>query len=137
MQVQSPTITNQPGPAAPGARELNQALERSKAAEKARAGENDAKKQQYEPPRNEFQELVATSLGYGLPLFGSDLFSGVPSTFAPVDRIPVTPDYVVGPGDEILIRGWGQLDIDYRATVDRNGAINIPKVEKHLRFALF
>jgi protein involved in polysaccharide export with SLBB domain len=35
---------------------------------------------------------------------------------------------VVGPGDEIVIRAWGQVDIDYRAIIDRNGAINIPRV---------
>jgi polysaccharide biosynthesis/export protein len=79
-------------------------------------------------PPNEFQEFVATSLGRYLPLFGYNLFSGAPSTFAPVDRIPVTPDYLIGPGDEIVIRAWGQVDIDYRTTVDRNGAIHIPQV---------
>lgn len=78
--------------------------------------------------RNEFQEFVFQSLGRPLPMFGHNLFGGVPSTFAPVDRVPVTPDYVVGPGDEIVIRAWGQVDIDYRATIDRNGAINIPRV---------
>ncbi len=77
---------------------------------------------------NEFQEFVFQSLGRPLPMFGHNLFSGVPSTFAPVDRVPVTPDYVVGPGDEVVIRAWGQVDIDYRATIDRNGAINIPRV---------
>jgi len=80
------------------------------------------------PDRNEFQEFVFQSLGRPLPMFGHNLFSGVPSTFAPVDRVPVTPDYVVGPGDEIVIRAWGQVDIDYRATIDRSGAINIPRV---------
>ena len=49
-----------------------------------------------------------------LPLFGYDLFEGSPSTFAPIDNVPVTADYVVGPGDELLIRAWGQIDIDYR-----------------------
>jgi len=78
--------------------------------------------------RNEFQEFVAQSVGRYLPLFGYNLFAGVPSTFAPVDNIPVTPDFVVGPGDEILVRAWGQVDIDYRAVVDRNGVINIPRV---------
>jgi protein involved in polysaccharide export with SLBB domain len=78
--------------------------------------------------RNEFQEFVAQSVGRYLPIFGHNLFAGVPTTFAPVDSIPVTPDYVVGPGDEILIRAWGQVDIDYRAVVDRNGVINIPRV---------
>jgi protein involved in polysaccharide export with SLBB domain len=78
--------------------------------------------------RNKFQDFVAVSLGRDLPMFGYDLFADVPSTFAPVDRVPVTPDYVLGPGDELLIRAWGQIDIDYRAVVDRNGAINIPRV---------
>jgi len=80
------------------------------------------------PERNEFQDFVAQSVGRELPLFGHNLFTGAPSTFAPLDRIPVTSDYVVGPGDELLIRAWGQVDIDYRTTVDRDGAISIPKV---------
>jgi protein involved in polysaccharide export with SLBB domain len=78
--------------------------------------------------RTEFQEFVAQSVGRYLPIFGSNLFEGVPTTFAPVDSIPVTPDYVIGPGDEILIRAWGQVDIDFRAVVDRSGVINIPRV---------
>ncbi len=78
--------------------------------------------------RNEFQDFVTQSVGRALPLFGYDLFTGVPTTFAPVDHVPVTPGYMIGPGDEIVLRVWGQVDIDYRAVVDRNGAINIPKV---------
>jgi polysaccharide export outer membrane protein len=80
-------------------------------------------------PDIEFQEFVASSLGYNLNIFGHDLFSDEsPSTFAPLDRVPVTPDYLVGPGDELLIRAWGQIDINYRAVVDRTGSIYIPKV---------
>lgn len=71
---------------------------------------------------------MAQSTGRDLPIFGSELFKNVPSTFAPVDNIPVTADYVIGPGDEILIRAWGQLDVDFSAVVDRTGTINIPKV---------
>jgi protein involved in polysaccharide export with SLBB domain len=78
--------------------------------------------------RNEFQDFVAQSLGRELPLYGYNLFRNVPSTFAPLDRIPVTSDYVIGPGDELVIRAWGQVDIDYRVTVDRNGAISIPRI---------
>ena len=78
--------------------------------------------------RHEFQDFIAQSLGRDLPMFGYSLFQNVPSTFAPLDRVPVTPDYVIGPGDEILIRAWGQVEMDYRLFVDRNGAINIPKV---------
>ncbi len=77
---------------------------------------------------SEFQAFVAHSLGFSLPVFGYELFAGVPTTFAPVDRIPVTPDYVIGPGDEILIRAWGQMDIDATAVVDRAGNIYLPKI---------
>lgn len=77
---------------------------------------------------NEFQNFVSQAVGQPLPLFGYNLFEGEPSTFAPLDRVPVTADYVIGPGDEILVRAWGQIDIDYRAVVDRGGAIQIPKV---------
>ena len=61
------------------------------------------------------------NIGQRLPLYGYNLFQRAPSTFAPVENIPVTPDYLIGPGDELLIRAWGQIDVDYRATVDRNG----------------
>jgi protein involved in polysaccharide export with SLBB domain len=79
-------------------------------------------------PDLEFQRFVSSALGYSLPIFGQSLFRNVPSTFAPIDRAPVTPEYVIGPGDELLIRAWGQIDINYRAVVDRNGSIYLPKV---------
>jgi len=78
--------------------------------------------------RNEFQDFLIASTGRVLPIFGRNLFEDVPSTFAPVENIPVTADYVIGPGDEIYIRAWGGVDIDYRAVVDRNGTISIPRV---------
>ncbi len=76
----------------------------------------------------DFQKLVETSLGQVLPIYGQSLFQNVPTTFAPVDRVPVTASYVIGPGDELLIRAWGQIDLDVQGRVDRNGAIYIPKV---------
>jgi polysaccharide biosynthesis/export protein len=76
----------------------------------------------------EFQQMVLASLGKPLPIYGFSLFDNVPSTFAPVDRVPVTADYVIGPGDELLIRAWGQIDLDVHTRVDRNGSIFLPKV---------
>lgn len=80
-------------------------------------------------PDIEFQKFVNASLGYDLPIFGQNLFQNVPSTFAPLDYVPVAPDYLLGPGDELLIRGWGQINItNYRYVVQRDGSIYIPTV---------
>lgn len=76
----------------------------------------------------DFQQMVLASLGKSLPIYGLSLFETVPTTFAPVDRVPVTADYVIGPGDELLIRAWGQIDLDVHTRVDRNGSIFVPKV---------
>ncbi|MGD1213714.1 MAG: SLBB domain-containing protein [Terriglobales bacterium] len=81
-----------------------------------------------EPPPSEFQEFVASSVGRRLPIYGYSLFDHVPATFAPVDRIPVTDDYLIGPGDEILIRAWGQIDLNGKLVVDRGGEVFLPKV---------
>lgn len=42
--------------------------------------------------------------------FGYNLFRQPPSTFAPVDKVPVGPDYVIGPWDEIKITVWGKIE---------------------------
>ena len=76
----------------------------------------------------QFQLFVESSVGKRLPIFGYNLFQGVPSTFAPLDRIAVPANYVIGPGDQLLIRAWGQIDVDASVTVDRNGQIYLPKV---------
>ena len=77
---------------------------------------------------SEFQNFVATSVGVVLPIYGQSLFQNPPSTFAPTDQAPVPADYVIGPGDQLLIRGWGQISIQERVVVDRNGQIFIPRV---------
>ena len=80
-----------------------------------------------EPP-TEFQEFVASSVGHRLPIYGHKLFDHVPTTFTPIDQIPVTDDYQIGPGEEILIRAWGQIDLNGKLVVDRSGEVFLPKV---------
>lgn len=77
---------------------------------------------------SEFQRFIADSSGQQLPLFGAEFFINSPSTFSPLGNSPVPADYVLGVGDELLIRGWGSIDIDYRAKIDRNGLIAIPTI---------
>ncbi|MGD0442393.1 MAG: SLBB domain-containing protein [Edaphobacter sp.] len=76
----------------------------------------------------EFQQMVANSIGKMLPIYGAMLFRNAPSTFAPLNIVPVTPDYVIGPGDELRIQVWGQVTLNGRYTVDRTGNIYIPEV---------
>jgi protein involved in polysaccharide export with SLBB domain len=76
----------------------------------------------------EFQQMIANSIGKMLPIYGVNLFRNPPSTFAPLNAVPVTPDYVIGPGDELLIQVWGQVTLNSRFTVDRSGSIYIPQV---------
>ena len=78
--------------------------------------------------RSDFAKFVEDAVGRPLAVYGRQLFDEAPSTFAPMDRIPVPADYAIGPGDELLIRVWGKIDLDTTVTVDRNGQISIPKV---------
>ncbi len=76
----------------------------------------------------EFQKFVASTTRQILPIYGMSLFRNVPSTFAPLDLTPVPASYVIGPGDELRIRVWGQVSFQSNLRVDRSGDIFIPHV---------
>ena len=79
-------------------------------------------------PLTAFQRLVEESTGASLPIFGADFFNNVPSTFAPVDDIPVSNDYLIGPGDELRVQVYGQVNSQGNYPVDRNGDISFPTI---------
>jgi protein involved in polysaccharide export with SLBB domain len=79
-------------------------------------------------PLTEFQKFVASTTGEVLPIYGADLFRQVPSTFAPLDLAPVPPDYTIGPGDELRIHIWGQVNQRADVRVDRSGDVYLPQV---------
>ena len=60
--------------------------------------------------------------------FGAELMT--PSDdLEPAESLPlVPPDYIVKPGDELLLTIWGTVDADLRLVVDRAGRISIPRV---------
>jgi protein involved in polysaccharide export with SLBB domain len=78
--------------------------------------------------KSEFQAFVQYSTGKILNLYGQDFFSGSPSSFAPLQNTPLPMDYALGPGDEVVIRAWGGVEIDYKTTIDRSGNISLPTV---------
>jgi protein involved in polysaccharide export with SLBB domain len=79
-------------------------------------------------PLTEFQKFVASTTGQILPIYGASLFRHVPSTFAPLDMTPVPSDFVIGPGDELRIRAWGQVNFQANVRVDRSGEIFLPQI---------
>ena len=75
-----------------------------------------------------FQQMVQATAGQRLDIYGTSLFQQVPSTFAPVQNIPVGPDYILGPGDQIDVELSGQVNRQLSVWIDRNGTIFIPEL---------
>ncbi len=63
-----------------------------------------------------------------LPAFGYDVFTYSPTTFQPTLNVPTPVNYVIGPGDEIVISLWGETQLVQNLTVSKNGDIYIPNV---------
>jgi len=75
-----------------------------------------------------FSELQAPlTVDRRLRQFGYTLFQAPSTTFAPVQDVPVGPDYVIGPGDTLYVNMWGLAEASYQVVVDRNGEIFLPK----------
>lgn len=77
---------------------------------------------------NQFQNFVQISIGKRLPIFGSALFMNAPTTFAQANRIPITGNYIIGPGDELILSVWGPITLNARVVVNREGNILLPRV---------
>lgn len=60
--------------------------------------------------------------------FGYSFFRPGNDSFAPQMDIPVGPDYIVGPGDGIILSAWGSLEGTYSLEVNRSGEIQLPRV---------
>ena len=61
-------------------------------------------------------------------IFGYELFSSSPTTFAPATDIPVSDDYVLGPGDEIKFQTYGNTNLKASLFISRNGDVVLPKL---------
>jgi polysaccharide export outer membrane protein len=79
-----------------------------------------------------FEQFIAgnsiSAISTDIKQFGYDLFKGASPAFIPSSNIPVGPEYVIGPGDEIKITVWGKIEGAWQVTVDRDGNVSLPKV---------
>ena len=63
-----------------------------------------------------------------LPIFGLDVFRRVSSEFRPDATGPVDDNYVLGPGDELVLILTGDVEAAYELGVTREGSLVIPQV---------
>ena len=63
-----------------------------------------------------------------LPAFGYDLFAGEPTSFEPASRIPVSPNYVLGPGDTVKVLFYGKINESHDLEINRDGSIEFPQL---------
>ena len=50
------------------------------------------------------------------------------TTFAPVDGTPVTSDYILGPGDKLIINYFGNNEDKQESFISREGNFYLPKI---------
>ena len=90
---------------------------------------DDKKQEELKLPKKAlsgFQQFVFDTTGRIFPHFGD---SALQKTIR-LDQgnQPVSADYEIGAGDEILVRVWGAIDVNVKAQVDRDGQLTIPSV---------
>jgi polysaccharide biosynthesis/export protein len=78
--------------------------------------------------KRSFSVPSAHSRWRGLPAFGRDLFHDADQRFTPVENSPVGPDYVLGPGDNLLVYVSSFADTSYSLTLDREGKVFLPRI---------
>ena len=71
--------------------------------------------------------LSNTSLS-PIKIFGHSVFINRISTFAPVDNLPVPDNYILGPGDQLIIQFIGTENFQISPTLSREGSIFIDKI---------
>ena len=78
---------------------------------------------------NYFDDLILTDTlsGSELPIFGSSIFENA-LTFQAPTNISTPQNYILGPGDEVIIDIYGASEITYQETISPDGKILISGV---------
>ena len=81
------------------------------------------------PAQGEFETFVQSlTARHEIRRFGAELMTPADDAEA-AESLPLVPaDYLIKPGDEILLTIWGSVDADLRLLVDRSGRVSIPRV---------
>lgn len=92
------------------------------------------------PPRSAIEESyllpaskvpsvpIQPDLSRDLAQFGYDQFSAQSATFALATDVAVGPDYILGPGDSMVLYMWGMVNNTIPVSVGQTGEIFLPKL---------
>ena len=88
----------------------------------------------YDPQGNTFRDtsevpVITSRTPQTTPeerVYGQNFFSSGNLTFAPNMNMPTPANYVLGPGDEVIIDVWGDSELNVRYTVAPDGHITMP-----------
>lgn len=61
-------------------------------------------------------------------IFGLDFFNNPNISFTPNLNIATPENYLMGPGDELVINIWGAAENTYNVQINREGVLNVPNV---------
>jgi protein involved in polysaccharide export with SLBB domain len=78
-------------------------------------------------PESRLEQIFSTRAGVRLQQFGYEQVGRPSSVTVPLTGA-MSDDYVLGPGDQILVSLRGQENGEYRANVDRNGQVTLPRI---------
>lgn len=72
----------------------------------------------------------ADTVSAKLKVYGQDIFAGKTLSFEPNLNAATPEDYVLGPGDEVIIDIWGNSEASIKSKISPEGHIIIPQVGK-------
>jgi protein involved in polysaccharide export with SLBB domain len=78
--------------------------------------------------KSELRNIKDSELYCETCIYGYNFFQYSPTTFAPVSRTPITANYLLGPGDKLLINFYGNNDKEVEATISREGKLVLPMI---------
>ena len=74
------------------------------------------------------EDSADASIDEELVLFGYDLFKQGADAFAPAADIPVPANYILGPGDNIIVQLYGKENTTHSLTISREGQVLFPNI---------
>ena len=78
--------------------------------------------------KSDLEKIEDSDLYCEACIYGFNYFQYSPTTFAPVNNFPVTADYILGPGDKLLINLYGNTNKEVETTISREGKLTIPMI---------